>query len=104
VNRGTEGQLLRLKFHQIGLPPYYERNVQSKSTSSVRRVALSLLPPFAAPPLGSDFGFRSRTASARFFSVASGSLVSSGMVESDSVRFRFVRSKIGGPKECDSLG
>jgi hypothetical protein len=54
--------------------------------------------------LGSDFGFRSRTASARFFSVASGSLVSSGMVESDSVRFRFVRSKISGPKECDSLG
>ena len=104
MNRGTEGQLLRLKFHQIGLPPYYERNVQSKSTSSVRRVALSLLPPFAAPPLGSDFGFRSRTASARFFSVASGSLVSSGMVESDSVRFRFVRSKISGPKECDSLG
>src|SRR6478609_2265795 len=71
VNRGTEGQLLRLKFHQIGLPPYYERNVQSKSTSSVRRVALSLLPPFAAPPLESIFGFRSRTVRSRFFPLAS---------------------------------
>jgi hypothetical protein len=98
VNRGTEGQLLRLKFHQIGLPPYYERNVQSKSTSSVRRVALSLLPPFAAPPLGSIFGFRSRTVRSRFFSVGFGSLVSSGMVESESIRFRFVRSKINGLK------
>jgi hypothetical protein len=88
----------RPKIHQIGLPPYYERNVQSKSTSSVRGVALSLLPPFAAPPLGSVFGFRSRTASARFFSVGFGSLISSGMVESDSIRFRFVRSKINGLK------
>src|SRR4029453_14483468 len=35
VNRGTEGQLLRLKFHQIGLPPYYERNVQSKSLADL---------------------------------------------------------------------
>src|SRR6476659_3292607 len=85
VNRGTEGHLRRPQ-------------VSSDWPAAVRGVALSLLPPFVAPPLGSVFGFRSRMASARFFSVGFGSLVSSGMVQSESIRFRFVQSKINGLK------
>ena len=46
----------------------------------------------AAFGVGLRFQIAHRTA--RFFSVGFGSLVSSGMVESDSIRFRFVRSKI----------
>ena len=97
TRESRDGRPVTPKFHQIGLPPYYEGNVQSKSTSSVRGVALSFL-PFAAPPLGSVFGFRSRTASARFFSVGFGVFTSSGIVESEGIRFRFFRSKINGLK------
>jgi hypothetical protein len=53
-----------------------------KSTSSVRGSVFSLFPLFPAPPLGSLFGFKSRTVAGRFFSVGLGSLVSSGMLKS----------------------
>jgi hypothetical protein len=65
-----------------------------KSTSSVRGKVLSLPPLFPLPPLGSFFGFKSRTVIARFFSAGWGVLVSSGITKFPAFRLlRFFASK-----------